>query len=166
MITRIEDFRNFINEKVTKIFGNTADELLALYRADDEDVDETDAEIKYHLDNCIKKLQKVQKKEKIKLYRLVYIKNPADLNTTKLGLHYVSDMKDFHEQMIDYLYRNAWEIDKTLDERKDSYIIVAETPTSNINYYDTIRTNMMHPWESELTVLNDKNVKFKSIKHF
>ena len=152
-------------ESSQKFFGYSTAELLALYRADDSEFDETEGEIKNFAEGKIGELKKIQRRSKIALYRVVYIKNIEDLDKKKLGNHYVTDTGDFHAQMLDYLYRNAWKADKTLKE-DDLYLIEIETPTSNIDYHETIRTNMKHPFESEITILNDKLVKVKKVSKF
>jgi hypothetical protein len=67
--------------------------------------------------------------------------------------------------MLDYLYQNARKLDKSLEE-DDVYLIEVETPTSNIDYYETMRTFALHPFENEITIKNDKQVSFKSITNF
>jgi hypothetical protein len=45
-------------------------------------------------------------------------------------------------------------------------LIEVETPTSNIDYYETMRTFALHPFENEVTIKNDKQVSFKNITNF
>lgn len=73
--------------------------------------------------------------------------------------------EDFHEEMLDYLYQNARKLDKNLEE-DDVYLIKVETPTSNIDYYETMRTFVFHPWENEITIKDDTKVKLKNIINF
>lgn len=87
------------------------------------------------------------------------------VNKTNLGHHYISDTEDFHEEMLDYLYQNALKLDKSLED-KDVYLIQIETPTSNIDNYETLRTFALHPFENEITIKNDKQVSFKSITNY
>lgn len=162
MRENIERFKNWkpsLNEaKDVDIFGHKLSVLLDMI---DDQVDNPKVFIK----NKIKELTQLQKQSSITLYRVVYIKNPDKLNKTNFGHHYVSDTEDFHEEMLDYLYRNARKIDKTLDE-EDLYLIEIETPTSNIDYYETMRTFALHPFENEVTIRNDKQVSFKNITNF
>lgn len=162
MRENIERFKNWkpsLNEaKDVDIFGHKLSVLLDMI---DDQVDNPKVFIK----NKIKELIQLQKESSITLYRVVYIKNPDKLNKTNFGHHYVSDTEDFHEEMLDYLYQNARKIDKTLDE-EDLYLIEIETPTSNIDYYETMRTFALHPFENEVTIRNDKQVSFKNITNF
>jgi hypothetical protein len=162
MRENIERFKNWkpsLNEaKDADIFGHKLSVLLDMI---DDQVDNPKEFIK----NKIKELIQLQKQSSITLYRVIYIKNPDKLNKTNFGHHYVSDTEDFHEEMLDYLYQNARKINKTLDE-EDLYLIEIETPTSNIDYYETMRTFALHPFENEVTIKNDKQVSFKSISNF
>jgi hypothetical protein len=147
-----------MENKETNIFGHKLEVLLDMIEGQ---VDNPRKAIKYK----IKELIKLQKQSNITLYRVVYIKNPDVLNKKNFGHHYVSDTEDFHEEMLDYLYQNARKIDKSLKE-DDVYLIEIETPTSNIDYYETMRTFALHPFENEVTIKNDVQVKLKSITNF
>lgn len=163
MVTKINEFRKIFEN--ADYFGHDEKYLLSLYRIDDEEVDETEEQIKQHLVDSVKKLQKIQKQKKIKLYRVIFVKDVEDIDKNKLGLHYVSDVGDFHDGMIAYLYMNAHKLDRTL-KYNDLYLIEVEAPTKDINYKETLRYNMMHPWESEIMLLSDKNVKVKKIETY
>jgi hypothetical protein len=159
MIDKVKNFKQFVNEsKDVDVFGHKLSVLLDMI---DDQVDNP----KQFIKNKINELLKLQKQASITLYRVVYIKNPDKLNKTNFGHHYVSDTEDFHEEMLDYLYQNARKLDKSLDE-EDVYLIEVETPTSNIDYYETMRTFALHPFENEITIKNDKQVSFKSITNF
>jgi hypothetical protein len=159
MIDKVKNFKQFVNEsKDVDVFGHKLSVLLDMI---DDQVDNP----KQFIKNKINELLKLQKQASITLYRVVYIKNPNKLNKTNFGHHYVSDTEDFHEEMLDYLYQNARKLDKSLDE-EDVYLIEVETPTSNIDYYETMRTFALHPFENEITIKNDKQVSFKSITNF
>ena len=159
MIDKVKDFKQFVNEsKDVDVFGHKLSVLLDMI---DDQVDKP----KQFIKNKINELLQLQKQASITLYRVVYIKNPDKLNKANFGHHYVSDTEDFHEEMLDYLYQNARKLDKSLEE-EDVYLIEVETPTSNIDYYETMRTFALHPFENEITIKNDKQVSFKSITNF
>ena len=159
MIDRVKNFKQFVNEsKDVDVFGHKLSVLLDMI---DDQVDNP----KQFIKNKVKELIQLQKQPSITLYRVVYIKNPDKLNKNNFGHHYVSDTEDFHEEMLDYLYQNARKIDRTLDE-EDAYLIEVETPTSNIDYYETMRTFALHPFENEVSVKNDTQIKLKSITNF
>jgi hypothetical protein len=151
--------REYLNEsKDVDVFGHKLSVLLDMI---DNQVEKPKQFIKYK----INELLQLQKQSSITLYRVVYIKNPDKLNKTNFGHHYVSDTEDFHEEMLDYLYQNARKLDKSLEE-EDAYLIEVETPTANIDYYETMRTFALHPFENEVTIKNDTQVKLKSITNF
>jgi hypothetical protein len=159
MIDKVKNFKQFVNKnKDVDVFGHKLSVLLDMI---DDQVDKP----KQFIKNKINELLQLQKQTSITLYRVVYIKNPDKLNKTNFGHHYVSDTEDFHEEMLDYLYQNARKLDKSLDE-EDVYLIEVETPTSNIDYYETMRTFALHPFENEITIKNDKQVNLKSITNF
>ena len=114
------------------------------------------------LNDKIKTLKKISKKSEIKLYRLVYSKSKTDINTKKIGNHFVKDLDYFHEQMIDYLYYNAKKENKKL-QKDDLWVIEIKTPTNNIDYHKTILTFSLHPNEDEITIIDDKKVKILDI---
>jgi hypothetical protein len=158
-IDRVRSWKQSLNEnKQTNIFGHELEDLLDMI---DDQVDNPRQFIKYKT----KELVELKKQSNVALYRVVYIKNQDMLNKNNFGHHYVLDTKDFHEEMLDYLYQNARKIDKNLEE-EDAYLIKIETPTSNIDYYETMRTFALHPFEDEITIKNDTQIKLKTITNF
>lgn len=110
-------------------------------------------------------LKNILKKPNIILYRVVWIKDVNLINQKDLGEHFVQDTEDFHEEMLDYLYNNASEKDKTLSE-DDAYLIKIIAPTNKIDIKNTIHTNIMHPFESEIMLKDGKNLKILEISPF
>jgi len=159
MIDKVKNFKQFVNEsKDTDVFGHKLSVLLDMA---DGQVDNP----KQFIKNKINELVQLQKQPSIILYRVVYIKSKDELNKNNFGHHYVSDIEDFHEEMLDYLYQNARKLDKSLEE-EDVYLIEIETPTSNIDYYETMRTFALHPFENEVTIKDDTQIKLKNITNF
>jgi hypothetical protein len=99
------------------------------------------------------------------LYRLIFAKTKDDINVDKIGNHFVSDVDDFHDAMLDYLYYNAKRENKKIKE-SDLWIIKIETQSNNIDFYETILTFSLHPNENEITIKNDKLIKILSINKF
>lgn len=150
----------YLNEskQISNVFGHKLEVLLDMIG---DQIDNP----KRFLNYKIKKLNQIQKQSTITLYRVVYIKNPNMLNKNNFGHHYVLSTEDFHEEMLDYLYQNSRKLDRNLDE-DDMYLIEIETPASNIDYYETMRTFALHPFEDEITIKDDNQVKFKNIEKF
>ena len=156
-----EQIRKVLREETDiNIFGHNYNELLDNITSSDSGLMYTDPE--ELLKNKIKFLKKIQKKGSIKLFRVVFSKSKKKINIKKLGHHYVYDMDDFHEQMLDYLYYNAKRKDPSLNE-DDVWVVEIETPTSNIDYSETILTYSLHPKEDEITIKDASNVKIISI---
>lgn len=151
-------FNNKQREDFIEILQNTVD---------DEDLsilDEMSAE--EYVDNTIEKLSDIKKQGKITLYRIIWTKNIDDIDKSDLGIHWVMNLEDFNEVMIDWLYQNAREKDEEFDEYDDCYLITAETSPSNIDYFETMLTQMEHPFEEEIWLKTGKNMTIKDIGKF
>ena len=156
-----EQIRKVLREETDiNIFGHNYNELLNNITSSDSGLMYTEPE--ELLKHKIKFLKKIEKKGLIKLFRVVFSKSKKKINIKKLGNHYVYDMDDFHEQMLDYLYYNAKRNDPSLNE-DDVWVVEIETPTSNIDYFETILTYSLHPKEDEITIKDASNVKIISI---
>lgn len=159
-----ENIRRILREgKDIDIFGHNYNELLDNITSSDSGLMYTKP--KELLDDKIKFLKKIEKKNSIKLFRVVFSKSKNKINIKKLGHHYVYDIDDFHEQMLDYLYYNAKRKDSSLDE-DDVWVVEIETPTSNIDYSETILTYSLHPNEDEITIKNSNNLKIINISKY
>jgi len=159
-----ESIRRILREETdNNIFGHNYNELL-------DNITNSDSGLMYAdpeelLNDKIKFLKKIKKKNTIKLFRVVFSKSKKKINIKKLGHHYVYDIDDFHEQMLDYLYYNAKRKDSSLDE-DDVWVVEIETPTSNIDYSETILTYSLHPKENEITIKNYSGVKLIEISKY
>ena len=122
----------------------------------------TQDEIDNNLEWLISSLKKIQLQNKITLYRVIYVLNKEDVYGVDLGHHYVKDASDFHEEMLDYLYRNAKKKIPTLKET-DCYLVEIEIETKYIDFKWTIETNCLHPFESEITLKSPKTAIIKNI---
>ena len=159
-----ESIRRILREETDiDIFGHNYNELLDNITSSDSGLIHTDPE--ELLKQKIKFLKKIKKKNSIKLFRVVFSKSKNKINIKKLGNHYVYDMDDFHEQMLDYLYYNAKRKDSSLDD-DDVWVVEIETPTSNIDYSETILTYSLHPNEDETTIMGSNNIKIINISKY
>ena len=155
------DRRLYTDENPTeRVFNHNYEDLLDNISSKDTGISWVEPE--ELLNDKIKTLKKISKKSEIKLYRLVYSKSKTDINTKKIGNHFVEDLDYFHEQMIDYLYYNAKKENKKL-QKDDLWVIEIKTPTNNIDYHKTILTFSLHPNEDEITIIDDKKVKILDI---
>ena len=159
----VKILNNVINENVdgSDLFGHDYNELLdnisdgGLMFVEPEDA----------LNDKIEYLNNLKNKSSIKLYRVVYAKNEKDINLNKLGHHFVGDVDDFHDDMLDYLYRNANKGNKKL-KPNDIWLIKIKVSPNNIDFYETLLTYSLHPNENEITLENDKNIKVISVSKF
>ena len=158
-INKIKNFGQFLNEN--KIFNHNYKELLdnILNSGIDKEYAKED------LDYRIKHLNDIKKNNTIQLSRLVFSKDKSSINLDNLGNHYVENISDFHEEMFDYLYMNAKKTNPSL-EISDSWVVTIETDVNNIDFKETILTYSLHPFESEITILNDKNFRLISIDSY
>jgi hypothetical protein len=154
-----------LNENVSNetIFGHDYSDLLD--NISNKDAGLTWVEPQEVLDSKIESLRELQNEQKIVLYRLIFAKTKDDINVDKIGNHFVSDVDDFHDDMLDYLYYNAKRENKKI-KKSDLWLIKIETQSNNIDFYETILTFSLHPNEDEITIKNDKLIKILSINKF
>jgi hypothetical protein len=157
--------REYLNEDVSNetIFGHNYSDLL-------DNISNKDAgliwvEPQEVLDGKIESLRELKNEQKIVLYRLVFAKTKDDINVDKIGNHFVSDVNDFHDDMLDYLYYNAKRENQKI-KKSDLWLIKIETQSNNIDFYETILTFSLHPNEDEITIKDDKLIKILSINRF
>ena len=157
--------REFLNENISddKIFGHNYSDLLN--NISNKDSGLLWVEPKELLDNKIESLKELENEQKIVLYRLVFSKTKNDINVDKIGHHFVGDIDDFHDDMLNYLYYNAKRENKKI-KKSDLWLIKLKTISSNIDFYETILTFSLHPNENEITIMDDKLIKIISIDKF
>jgi hypothetical protein len=161
MIRYIKQYNEYILENKKDIFGHDYDNLLK--NISDEDAGLTYIKPKKALDNKINHLKKLQKsKDNITLYRIIFCANKEDIDISKIGHHFVDDIENLHEDMLDYLYINAQKENSEIGEY-DAWLISIETNTSNIDYHETILTYSLHPNEDEITVIDDTKISVNDI---
>lgn len=108
--------------------------------------------------------QKCEKGKDITLYRVVWSKTPP--KTGNLGLHYVEDPKDFHDDMLDILFNLARKKNPNLDYGNDGYLLKAKIPACDIDFWETLTTRAEHPFEEEVMLKTDKNAKLLKASKF
>lgn len=157
----IEFFKRIVKEEretYESIFGHDLNILINIIS------DQVDEPIEF-LKLKIKELKDIQKQKNIILYRVIYVDDPKKINKNKIGKHFVFSTEAFHEEMLDYLFNNARKINSNITE-DDLYLIEVETATDNIDYHETMRTFVLHPWEDEITMKDDRNINIKNISKF
>jgi hypothetical protein len=101
----------------------------------------------------------------IELYRLIFAKKSSDIDTENIGHHFVMDINDIRDDMIDYLYRNAKKKNKKL-KFEDIFLIKCSTNPDNIDFSETILTFSLHPNEDEITIKDPKKLKILEIEKY
>jgi hypothetical protein len=90
----------------------------------------------------------------IQLYRIVFCKDKNYIDIKNLGNCFVSDIDDFHDDMLNYLYHNAKKLNKKLKET-DSFLVTIKTNTKYVDIKSTLETFIEHPNENEITVFDN-----------
>jgi len=106
---------------------------------------------KEYLKNLIKDINNLSKKTQITLFRVVWVKNIEDIDTNNLGIHWVLNPDDFHEEMLDELFKLSKKINKSL-KYNDMKTIEAKFSGKDINQIETIWKQIEHPFEEEITI--------------
>ena len=165
IIKQVIKENKFNNSLITEDFYNY---LLDVIESDDDRIyksllENTNQTPEEYLNELILTVTDLTKTPLIKLYRVVFIKNITDINKDKLGIHWVKDPNDFHEEMIDELLK--------LVRKKNNKITINDLKTieatfsgNDINLKETLINNVIHPFEEEITI--KENSTPKKIKLF
>jgi ADP-ribose pyrophosphatase YjhB (NUDIX family) len=159
--TNIGDSINENKEKQQKYFGLNKDILIDDIENSGWDYEGSSLKV---LNNLYKDVLNLIKKPIIKLYRIIWIENKEEINLNNLGKHWVKSLDSFHDDMLNYLYNNS--NSEKFDFNNDAYLIEIETPTSNIDLEETLIANCNHPFEEEVFLGSEKNIKILSIKKY
>jgi len=121
------------------------------------------------LDYARERLEKFQEacgKDRVVLYRVVWLKDTTDLNVGNLGYSYTFGRDDLDMDVIEYLFNNAdgklWPQGE-MDLEKDMKILVVGTEGENIDVEGSIFLNTEWPFEREVTVKRPKNVELLGV---
>jgi len=147
-----------IDYKNIDIYGYSWNDLFYIIKDELDDPEE-------QLINIIDNLKEIENYKFITLYRVVYAKNKEDIDESNLGHHFVQDSRDFHEEMLDYLYRNARKENSELEET-DLFLVKVKVEPKYIDFKHTIMTNCQHPFESEITVEHPEKCEIIEIDNY
>jgi hypothetical protein len=125
-------------------------------------LNETESE--FDLDYLIEDLNRLKTHKNINLYRIIWIKNKEDIDVKNLGLHYVSNL-DSYGDWIEDLYPFHFREDDP-DIKDDLWLITISVPTQDIDYKATLVKNIKYPYEHEIQLKNDNNIKVISISKY
>lgn len=147
--------REYLNENNTI---NDIDLLISKYYENNLGIDLYDEQNKIFYEDIVKSINKTNNFLKNKgdktLYRII---NAKDVDTKKLGIHYVSNIKDI---TVDFLYNIGLGFHATWDEYK---ILKVKVPYNDIDIEGTYFNNINNPTEFEITLKTDKNVKILDV---
>lgn len=168
--------REFLNENNTKIlnksFNLTLDDVEYIYSDWDVDMLDTDEQddLKNTIINYMKtdfsvdsngKLLGVENfPETIKLYRLMQVDNPNNINIDNLGIHWTLNKKT--------LYNNNFlgQIGISFDSDEDLYIIEGVFHKKQVNIISTIIHQISNEIENEITTYKQEKPKtYKILKY-
>ena len=122
-------------------------------------------ESEFNLNDLIDDLNKLKLYKNIFLYRVVWVKNIEDIDVKKLGLHYVTNPDVYDMDWVENLYPFHFKEDEP-DIEDDLWIITISVPTEDIDYKATLVNNIKYPYEEEIQLKTDKNIKVVDISKF
>jgi hypothetical protein len=121
----------------------------------------------FDLEELIDDLNGLKTYKNINLYRIIWIKNKEDIDVKNLGLHYVSNL-DSYGDWIEDLYPFHFREDEP-DIKDDLWLITISVPTQDLDYKDykaTLVKNIKFPYEYEIQLKTDNNIKVISISKY
>ena len=165
----IKTFHQFINEsKSEEFFGVSLDRLTYILDFDMVDIEEDEDEEKY-VKRLYKELVKKSKKKYLNLYRLVWVKKIEDIDKNDLGKYWTDDISVFDDYKVEDHWNMAhnesnedWE-ESGLEYENDMWIIKVKTPTTNVDWKQTIITQCEYPTEKEINLKSQDNIKILDI---
>ena len=156
-----ENWRKYSESE--SVYGWPRTELMDMMMSTESPPDEEDAE--NFIDHKAGELRQIEEAGSTTVYRVVFAKKEEDIKFDKLGHHFISDVSEFHEGMLSYLWNNARKSDPTLEEG-DAWLIEAKAPSDSIDYHETMRTFANFPFESEITVENPEKIEILSVSPY
>jgi hypothetical protein len=114
----------------------------------------------------LKKLLHIRKKDTVLLYRLLFVKDPSQINYDDLGDHYSWTSESYKiKDFISYIYGNLHGMEPDNDfTLNDLYLVKIITPTSNIDYASSLWFGLNYG-ENEVTLQGKENIKVVSVKN-
>lgn len=148
------DYNNFSGD----VDDLTSEERVALEQL----LNETDNE--YNLDYLIEDINRLKDYKNINLYRIIWIKNKEDIDVKNLGLHYVSNLDSYGDWIEDLYPFHFREDDPDIED--DLWLITISVPTQDLDYKATLVKNIKFPYEYEIQLKTDNNIKVISISKY
>ena len=159
----MKDLRKFIATTIREYLNenniiNDIDLLISKYYENNLGIDLYDEQNKVFYEDIVKVINKTNEFLKNKSDKVLYrIINAKDIDTKKLGIHYVSDINDIN---IDFLYSIGLGFHDTWDEYK---ILKVKVPYNDIDIEGTYFNNINNPTEFEITLKTVQNVKILDV---
>lgn len=148
------DYNNFSGDlNLTTDERNTLEELLS------------HTESESNLDDLIDDLNRLKLDKNINLYRIIWTKNKEDIDVKNLGLHYVANINAYGDEWIENLYPFHFREDEP-DIEDDLWLIKISVPTEDVDYKGTLVKNIKFPYEQEILLKTDKNIKVIDISKY
>ena len=123
-----------------------------------------DTESEFDLDYLIEDINRLKTYENIFLYRIIWVKNKEDIDVKNLGLHYVSNLDSYGDWIEDlYPFHNR---EDEPDIEDDLWLITISVPTQDIDYKATLVKNIKFPYEDEIQLKTDNNIKLIGISKY
>ena len=156
MIDRVKNWKQFLNENLElKNFINLSENDIELIVNKHEELDD------YQFDNAknaLLYLQKILKtNNSLKLYRVLSVESVNDINTNELGNHYTLSLDNLDDVTL---------FDIGINKNNKLYSVEIISPIDNIDFKETIEANVNYPFEQEIFLKSNYNVKIINISPF
>jgi prenyltransferase beta subunit len=156
MIDKVKNFKEFVNENLElKKFINLSENDIELIVNKHDEFDDYQFN---NAKNALLYLQKFLKTNNIlKLYRVLSVENINDINTNKLGNHYTLSLSNLDDVTL---------FDIGINKNNKLYSVEIISPIDNIDFQETIEANVNYPFEQEVFLKSNDNVKIINISPF
>ena len=156
MIDKVKNFKEIVNENLElKKFINLSENDIELIVNKHDEFDDYQFN---NAKNALLYLQKFLKTNNIlKLYRVLSVENINDINTNKLGNHYTLSLSNLDDVTL---------FDIGINKNNKLYSVEIISPIDNIDFQETIEANVNYPFEQEVFLKSNDNVKIINISPF
>lgn len=96
-----------------------------------------------HVEQILSKIRNLP--QELKLYRVVFVEDPSQIDDTKIGNHYVMKQKDLDNSHYVHSHVGGG----------SPYLLTVKAPLSLVDTHQTIINNILYPHENEITLKNE-----------
>lgn len=159
----IKKFKSFESLDYEEFTGDIDDMTVGEIKTLENLLLETESDLM--LNDLISNLKDIKKHDEIILYRLIWIKDKENIDIKKLGNHYVGSLNSFDNEWISNLYP-FYHRENEPDIENDLWLVTILVPTEDIDYKATLVKNIKFPYEEEIQLKNNSNIKIIDISKY